>query len=183
MWIKDDEFIRGNIPMSKFEVRTLILANMDISKGDRFLDIGAGTGSVSIQAAKLGAEVSSIEREKEGIELIKKNADKFKVRIDPIEGYAPEAIPNQKFNKIFIGGSGGNMAEIVEKSYEILEKDGVIAASFITLKNLDIFKEKLKELGFINIETALIQVSRVKTKAEMMIAENPIFIVKGEKNE
>ena len=75
------------------------------------------------------------------------------------------------------------MAEIVEKSYEILEKDGVIAASFITLKNLDIFKEKLKERGFINIETVLIQVSRVKTKAEMMIAENPIFIVKGEKNE
>lgn len=183
MWIKDEEFIRGNIPMSKFEVRALIVSKMNISSGDKFLDIGAGTGSVSMQAAKFGADVTSIEREAEGVELIRKNAEKFNLDIEIIEGEAPEKIPNKIFNKIFIGGSGGNMCEIIEKAYSILEKNGIIAASFITLKNLNTFQNKIKELGLINVETELIQVSRVKTKAEMMIAENPIFIVRGEKNE
>ena len=69
-WIKDEEFIRGNIPMTKFEVRTLTIALLAIEKGDIFLDIGAGTGSVSVEAALHGAEVTSVELKMEGLELI-----------------------------------------------------------------------------------------------------------------
>ncbi len=181
MWIRDDEFIRGDIPMTKFEIRSLVMAFMDIEKKDSFLDIGGGTGSISVQAAKLGAETTAVEREKEGFELIEKNAEKHGVKVRAVHGEAPEDIPEGKYDKIFIGGSGKRMEEILDTVFPMLENGGIIAATFITLKNLHIFREKLKEFGIKNIETSLIQASRVKTKAEMMIAENPIFIVGGRK--
>ena len=86
-WIKDEDFIRGNIPMTKFNVRVLTLGYLEIEEGDKFLDIGAGTGSVSIEAALHGANTCVIEREEEGIELIKSNAEKFNVNINIIKGH------------------------------------------------------------------------------------------------
>ncbi|WDC84912.1 50S ribosomal protein L11 methyltransferase [Caloramator sp. mosi_1] len=71
MWIKDDEFIRSRVPMTKFETRVLSLALLDVKEGDVLLDIGAGTGSISIQARKLGAKVISIEKDREAVEVLK----------------------------------------------------------------------------------------------------------------
>lgn len=183
MWIKDEEFYRGNIPMSKFEVRSLVMAYMNIKEGDKFLDIGAGTGSISIQAAKIGAEVTSIEKEEEGIDLIKKNSRKFGVSLNIIHGLAPYDIPEREYDKIFIGGSGNKLDEILNFSYKILKEEAYVAGTFITLKNLEAFKNKLIELNFKDIEISLIQASKIKTKAEMLIAQNPIFIVGGVKSE
>ncbi len=76
-WIKDEEFIRGNIPMTKFNIRILTMAYLSIKEEDRLLDIGAGTGSISIEGALQGAKVWAIERKEEGIELINKNAKKI----------------------------------------------------------------------------------------------------------
>ena len=180
MWIRDDEFIRGNIPMTKFEIRALIMANMNIKPGDKFLDIGAGTGSISIQAAKMKANVVSIEKEKEGIELIKKNAERHSVDIEVLEGEAPDIIPDRKYDKVFIGGSGKKMENILERVLPQVEKDGIILGTFITLKNLNLFTNILKKQNLKKIDISLIQSSRVRTKVEMLLAENPIFIVRGE---
>ena len=77
--IPDEEFIRGKVPMTKEEIRILTLAKARIGRGDMVADIGAGTGSISCEAALQATDgkVFAIERKPEGIELIKANAEKF----------------------------------------------------------------------------------------------------------
>ena len=79
--IPDDEFIRGQVPMTKEEIRTLSIAKLRLQPGDRFLDIGAGTGSVSIEAALLLPEqtVYAVEHNPEAVSLIGQNCEKFSV--------------------------------------------------------------------------------------------------------
>jgi cobalt-precorrin-6B (C15)-methyltransferase len=180
-WIRDEEFIRGGIPMTKFDARALIMATLEIEQGDVFLDVGAGTGSISIQAALMGAEVFAIEKEQEGIQLINQNADKFGVKIKAIHGTAPldiEPIPN--INKCFIGGSAGKLEQIMEALDKKLEAGGTLAASFIVPDNMVDFKRKLKDLDYSDIEAKLIQSSTLD-HIGLLKANNPIFIIKGKK--
>ena len=179
-WIKDEEFIRGNIPMTKFEVRTLTIALLAIEKGDIFLDIGAGTGSISVEAALHGGEVHAIEMKREGIELIEKNASKFGVSIDVIEGCAPNCLPMMKCNKCFVGGSGGKLEDIFDYLEDNLEDNGIVCGNFVTLKNTNEFIKLLNDFNYKNLETRLIQTA-VVDKLGLMKGNNPIFIVKGVK--
>jgi len=185
MYIKDKEFVRGNCPMTKEEVRILSIAKLELREGDSLLDIGAGTGSVSIQMSKCCPEgqVIAIERDLEALELINKNIDKFKVtNISVIEGEALEVCTeiHKEFDGIFVGGSGGNIKEII-KQYSLKLKVGRnMVLNFITIDNLYKAMETLKELGF---ETECIQLGVSKTKGEsyMLFANNPIFILTGKK--
>lgn len=180
-WIRDDEFIRGNIPMSKFDIRVIAMALLEINEGDIFLDVGAGTGSLSVQAALLGAEVYAIEKEQEGIGLIRKNAAKFGIEINIIQGTAPDAMNSiESFNKCFIGGSDGRLAQIVEKADIKLSAGGVLAASFIVPDNMVEMKRILTEKKYSDIELRLIQSSIIEVKG-LMKANNPIFLIKGKK--
>lgn len=180
-WIKDQDFIRGNIPMTKFNIRSLTMAYLALEEGDRFLDIGAGTGSVSIEASLQGAQVWAIEREEEGLELIEKNRDKFNAQVNIISGTAPKDLPDFSFNKCFIGGSGGNLREIFSYLAGNLQAGGILVANFVTLKNLEEFRQLLEEFSYKDIETNLIQTSYL-SPAGLLKGENPIFIVKGVKS-
>lgn len=180
-WIRDEEFIRGTIPMSKFDIRVLAMAILDIHEKDIFLDIGAGTGSLSVQAAMLGAQVFAVEKEQEGIELISKNAAKFGMDIDIIQGTAPDALgPVNSFSKCFIGGSGGKLEQIAEAADKKLLAGGILAASFIVPENMVELKRLLMEKKYSEIEVRLIQSSVIEGTG-LMKANNPIFLVKGKK--
>lgn len=179
-WIKDEEFIRGSIPMTKFNVRMLNMAYLSVEKGDHLLDIGAGTGAVSVEAALQGAKVWAVEKEKEGVELINKNKDKFGANITIIQGQAPEDLPDMKFNKCFVGGSNGYLNEIFGYLHINLESKGILCANFITLNNLNKFLELLKLNNYEDIEVQLIQSSAID-KLGLLKGNNPIFIVKGVK--
>ena len=179
-WIKDEDFIRGNIPMTKFNIRILTIAYLQIKEGDRFLDIGAGTGSISIEAALHGAKTWAIEKEVEGVELIKLNNDKFDTGINIIEGQAPENLPDIKINKCFVGGSRGQLKGIFDYLDKNLDHGGILCGNFITLKNLSEFTELLKAYKYSNIETQLIQTSYMD-RIGLMKGQNPIFIIKGVK--
>jgi cobalt-precorrin-6B (C15)-methyltransferase len=181
-WIKDEDFIRGNIPMTKFNIRTLTIGHLGIEKGDRLLDIGAGTGSISIESALQGALVWAIEREDEGIRLINANKDKFNVNIHVIKGQAPEDLAAISFNKCFIGGSGGKLEGIFAYLENNLENNGVVCGNFITLNNLNETLNLLKRYKYKEIETHLIQ-SAYMDRGGLMKGQNPIYIVKGVKTD
>lgn len=182
-WIKDEDFIRGTVPMTKFEVRLATIGFLGIEKEDVFVDIGAGTGSVSIEAAAQGANVYSIEREDEGISLIKQNARKFGLNINIIQSNAPYGIEGiGGFNKCFIGGSGGNMKDIFMAIDSKIKKGGIVAANFVTLNNLEAFKKLLKENNYNNIAVKLIQVSNIDKNTGIMRAQNPVFLAGGIKS-
>ncbi len=183
--IKDEEFIRADVPMTKEEVRTLSLVKMDIKEDSRILDVGAGTGSVSITAAVNcpKGEVIAIEKEDKAVELIKLNMDKIGIaNMKVINGMALEELKglNGKFNSVFIGGSGGDLEKIIEVCYKLLYDGGSMVLNFITLTNAMKAMDKLEEMGM-EYECVQVAVNRIKGKSKMILANNPIFVINGRK--
>lgn len=168
--------------MTKFNTRILTIGYLGIKKGDRLLDVGAGTGSVSIEAAMHGARVWAVEKEAEGVDLIEKNSHKFKAGINIIQGWAPAEIPDIAIDKCFIGGSGKKLKEIFAYLDRNLAKKGLLCANFIVLKNLSQFMELLKEYRYSDIELQLLQSSYMDSLG-LMKANNPIYIAKGVKKD
>ena len=179
-WIRDEEFIRAEIPMTKFNVRALTMAYLGIEEGDRFLDIGAGTGSISIEAAAQGAKVTSIETKSLGVDLIRRNAEKFSLNLNIIQGMAPEDLEDEVYDKVFIGGSRGRLDEIFKYLEDHLKSNGILVGNFILLENLQKFINLMKEYGYYDIENNLIQTASM-SNIGLFKGENPIYIVKGVK--
>lgn len=185
IYIRDDEFIRGDCPMTKEEVRILSTAKLQLHETDRVLDIGAGTGSVSIQMAKIcnKGEVVAVEKNEEALKVIKMNKDKFAAdNLKIVEGEAMEVYKSIEapFDAIFIGGSGGNIEEII-KSYDTKLKQGKnMVLNFITLDNLYKAMSTLKFLDY-DVECMQISVSKSRGKTYMMVSNNSIFILTGKK--
>jgi len=180
-WFKDEDFIRGEVPMTKFIKRNAIVSLLDVSEDDKVLEIGTGTGSVTCQMAAICKEVTTIERNDEAISVAKKNFEKFGLdNVKLIKGKAPEGMDGADFNKVYIGGSGKNLENIMDKLDE--NNNFTVIASFIIFDNAYEFKDLLKKKNYKNIDTYLINVSKAE-KLEMMIAENPVIIVRGEKND
>lgn len=181
--IPDDQFIRGNIPMTKQEIRILTLAKANITACDTVIDIGAGTGSLSIEAAILAKQgrVFAIEREPEGIDLIKANAAKFGVaNVETILGSAPEALEGlPAADVILIGGSGGKLPDILNCADQLLKSGGRLIITAVTVETLStalgIMRPRLKY----SVEACCVQVTRIQPvgTSNMFKALNPIYII------
>lgn len=136
--MKDSSFIRGGkVPMTKEEVRAISLAKLQLRDAQRFLDIGTGTGSIAIEAAYTypGLQVTAIDTKPEALELLKENQEKFGLdNVTGLLGKAPLAL-DQTFDAIFVGGTGGNMAEILSWSFDSLTAGGRLVLNFILQEN------------------------------------------------
>ena len=185
--IKDKDFIRGKVPMTKEEIRAVSIAKMEISDEDVCIDIGGGTGSVSIEMARFAknGHVYTIEQKEEAVDLIKQNMEKFEIKnMTVISGKAPEDLPQGiTFDKVFIGGSGGNLSEIINYSYENLKEGGMIALNFIVLENTFEALECLKKSKFEDIDISQIIVAKNRKVKDfnMMMSENPIYVISARK--
>ncbi|MDJ0736087.1 MAG: precorrin-6y C5,15-methyltransferase (decarboxylating) subunit CbiE [Nostocaceae cyanobacterium] len=128
--------------MTKREVRILVLAELALHPGQVIWDIGAGTGSVSIEIARLfpSSTVYAIEKTTAGHCLISRNCQRFQVgNIIPIQGNAPEILQQlpEGCDRIFIGGSGGNLTAILDCCTQKLNSTGVIVLALATLEHLN----------------------------------------------
>lgn len=179
-FIQDHEFVRGKVPMSKFAVRSLVIAHLAPEVGDRYLDIGAGTGSVSVEAALQGAEVTAVERKEEAVALIEANAAKFGCSIRILHGEAPQAIPDEQWNKCFIGGSAGKLDALFGALELRLQPGGIFVATFIKPDNAVQCHALLQQYGYREIQMELHQNSQMD-ELGLLRAQNPVFIIKGEK--
>ena len=184
--IKDSEFVRGEVPITKEEIRWVSIGKLQIEESDICLDIGGGTGSISIEMANFASKgkVYVIETNEEAISLINQNIEKFKKNnIELIKGLAPVDLPNRKFNKIFVGGTKGEIEKILDYVEENLAENGKIVLNFIVLENLLNGLNGLKTRKFKNIEVTQMQTSknRLVGKMNMMIGGNPIFIISAER--
>ena len=134
--IEDSEFIRGKVPMTKAEIRAMVMVKAAIQDNDIVADIGAGTGSLTIEAALCAksGKVFAIEKNPEGIQLIKQNAEKFGYQnIIAIEGSAPDAMDGlPPLDVIIIGGTSGNMHKILDNAENLLKKGGRIVLTAVT---------------------------------------------------
>jgi precorrin-6B C5,15-methyltransferase / cobalt-precorrin-6B C5,C15-methyltransferase len=127
--------------MTKREVRLAILGELALRSEQIIWDIGAGTGSVSIEIARLlpNSQVYAIEKTAIGHRLIEQNCDRFQVsNVTPIQGTAPAILAQLPApDRVFIGGSGGNLPAIFEACAQKLAPDGIIVAAFATLEHLN----------------------------------------------
>lgn len=160
--------------ITKTEVRVISLSKMRIRPGQVVWDIGAGSGSVSIEAALLGAKVWAIEKNKEDCDVIRKNVEKFGTKdVAVVHGLAPAALADlPEPDAVFVGGSGGEMAEIVRLCQERLKTGGRLVINVATLENL-------VNLG----DVTLVQVSRSRPILDLtrFEAQNPVFVISWEK--
>lgn len=182
--IEDDEFLRGKVPMTKQEVRILALAKAHISPDSIVYDIGAGTGSFSIEAARLAprGRVFALEKNKEAVALIRANAEKFKLsNIEILLREAPEGmadLPNP--DVVLIGGSGRHMEEILDLVTEKLPEGGRIVVTAITVQSLmQCISYMRTHKDIYQYDAIQVQVSRLEKVGlyDMAKALNPIFIV------
>jgi len=167
--------------ITKREVRLLSLAAMGIRPDSVIWDIGAGSGSISIEAALLATEgrVYAVEVDPEGVEICRENLRAHAVdNVRVVAGLAPEALADlEPPDAVFVGGSKGNMEEIIEVALDRLKPGGHLVVNAITLENVAETYQALRRRGLVP-EVTLLQVSRAEPLAHYLRYEalNPIQI-------
>lgn len=179
--LDDDLFLRGKVPMTKSEVRSISLSKLRLHKDAVVWDVGAGTGSVSIEAASLAKDgvVYAIEKKDEAIDLLEQNKRKFGIdNLEIIKGLAPEALEGLPApTHAFIGGSSGNLKEILEVLLEQNPRVRVVINA-IALETVAEAMQCLKSMAFTDVDIAQVSVAKGKKldSYEMMMGQNPVYI-------
>ena len=182
--IADEEFIRDKVPMTKEEIRILTMCKAKIRPDNIIWDIGAGTGSLSIEAALLApqGEVYAIEKKDLAVDLLHQNIAKFKLE-DKVKVIATEApkgldeLPN--CDVVFIGGSGKHMFEILDIINSKLNEGGRIIVNAVTIQTISEITTYMKQKESYTYEAIQVQVNRLRQigSYDMFNAQNPVYIV------
>lgn len=180
--IPDELFIRGDVPMTKQEVRAVALAKLRLTATDTVWDVGAGTGSVSIEAALVAraGSVWAVERNAAGVRLIRENADAFGCgNVHAVPGVAPEALAKLPVpDAVFVGGSAGELPSIVEAA---LEKNSQVrlCVPCVTIETLTEACALLSGSRFKGFEACQVSAARAEAVGShhLMKAQNPVFLV------
>nr|WP_314515231.1 decarboxylating cobalt-precorrin-6B (C(15))-methyltransferase [uncultured Peptostreptococcus sp.] len=188
--MKNSEFIVGKVPITKEEVRAISLAKLDLTRASNFLDIGSGTGSVTVEAAlnNRHLRVTSIEKDQAALDLTRLNIEKFDLKnVVLIDGNAPldpeKSGLNKSYQAIFLGGSGENLGDILDWSYQLLDQGGRLVSNFILLENATKAYRIMEDIGFKKIELVQVGVSVLEGLGggHYLKPRNPIVIISGEK--
>jgi cobalt-precorrin-6B (C15)-methyltransferase len=175
------------IPLSKREVRLLLISSLRMKPDSVLWDIGAGTGTIPVEIGLLCPQgtIIAVERDEEVANLIKRNCNLFNVsNIQVIEGSAPDCL--QKLaplpDRICLEG-GKPIKDIILQAWEYLQPGGRIVATASNLESLYTISEGLAQLQARNIEVVQSAVNRLETRGihQVFAAVNPMFILSGEK--
>jgi precorrin-6Y C5,15-methyltransferase (decarboxylating) len=164
------------------EIRSIALAEMDLGPRSIVWDIGAGSGSVSIEAAHLASSgtVYAIEMDAEEHTLIVANAERFRVsNVVPVLGRAPDAwkdLPHP--DAVFVDGSGREVSRLVEMAFERLRPGGRLVTNAAGLESVASVHETLKRLTG-DVKVLMINLARGTEQLERLRFEaaNPVFLV------
>jgi len=186
--IDDDEFATAKKLITKQEVRAVTLAKLQLQDDLVMWDIGAGSASVSVEAENLmpNGKVFALEKNPQYLAFIRDNLKKFHCRnIILVEAYAPEGLDDLPDpDRVFIGGSGGMLEEIIEAVDRRLKPDGRIVLNAVTLDTLTKAVEFLEDHGY-TVEVCCVNIAKTRglTEYKMFEAHNPVYIIAAWKGE
>ena len=181
--LPDEAFLRGNVPMTKEEVRALALSKLRLAERHVVWDVGAGTGSVSVECALScpAGRVFAVEKKEEALALLEENRERFHAaNLSIVGGTAPEALKDLPApDRVFIGGTSGELGEILDVIFDKNPAARVVC----TAVTLETVAEAAKL--FAHLEGAdMVQVSATRTRSaglyHLMDAQNPVWIFSGE---
>ncbi len=184
--LPDDAFeqrhpLQGQI--TKREVRAVSLYSLGLRPGSVVWDIGAGTGSISVEASIIAREgtVYAVERDEESLPLLRRNVDQWGSKnVQIVAGEAPDALAELPDpDAVFVGGSGGRLAEILDVAMERLLVGGRIVVNLAALERTNEVYQRFKSSGFV-ADMVMVNSSRGKDMPDGTVrleALNPVFVV------
>ena len=188
---KDEDFERAKVPMTKEEIRWLSVSKLQIQPKDIVYDIGAGTGSVTLEMAKKAREslVYAIEQKAEAVALIEKNIENLGCHnIELVQAKAPDVMELWEApDKVFVGGSSGNLGDIlmcIINKAKMAKKPFKLVINTVTIETLTESTQVLNKLDFEDVE--YVNISSAKSQKmgayNLMIAANPVYIISAQYN-
>ncbi|MBI1921387.1 MAG: precorrin-6y C5,15-methyltransferase (decarboxylating) subunit CbiE [Geobacter sp.] len=186
--IDDEEFATAKKLITKQEVRAVTLAKLQLQDDLVMWDIGAGSGSVSIEAENLmpNGRVFALEKNPQYLVFIRENLKKFVARnIMLVEAFAPEGLDDLPDpDRVFIGGSSGMLEEIIEAVDRRLKPEGRIVLNAVTLDTLTKAVEFLEDHGY-TVEVTCVNIAKTRglTEYKMFESHNPVYIIAAWKGE
>lgn len=181
--IPDEQFQRGDVPMTKQEIRVFVMAHAMIRPTDIVWDVGAGTGSLTVESALRATQghVYAMDDEMEACELVRLNADRFNVsNVTVIHDKAPQAMLGlPEPDVIFVGGSGGNLAQILSESVRRLRDGGRMIITAVLVETLCETLHFAAKLEGFQVESCGLQITRIQpvAKRHMFRALNAVYVV------
>jgi cobalt-precorrin-6B (C15)-methyltransferase len=181
--IPDELFDRvDKVPITKEEIRSIIISKLRLKEGFGSIDVGCGSGSISIELAiQTKTSVYAIDSDKNAIDLTEQNTSKFGLqnKIKAIQGLAQEILPNLPYvDAIVIGGTTGDTEKIIKLSIDRLKKGGRLVVTSILIETIYKTLKAIEDSGLLEID--IIQVTVAKSKktssGTMMISRNPVII-------
>ena len=181
--LEENAFAHRDSMITKFEVRALALARLGPRLGDLVWDVGAGSGSVAVECARLGAAVVAVEKAADGVERIRANADAHGVDVQVVHGSAPDALAGlDDPDAVFVGGGGRELPGIVAACARRARRSVVVAMA--ALDRVPAVRAALTDAGF-GCEGVLLQSSRLAPlpgDVTRLAATNPVFLLWGVRN-
>lgn len=178
--LDEDEFAHRDSMITKFEVRALALARLGPRLGDLVWDVGAGSGSVAVECARLGAAVVAVEKAADGVDRVRANARAHGVDVAVVHGSAPGALEGlDDPDAVFVGGGGGDLSAVVGACARRARRTVVVAVA--ALDRVPAVREALTAAGF-SCDGVLLQSSRLAPlpgNVTRLAATNPVFLLWG----
>lgn len=183
--IPDEAFLRAKVPMTKEEVRSLTICKLHLQPHHILWDVGAGTGSVSVEGAFAVAagQVFAVERKEEAADLIEENKARFGLsNLTVVRGTAPEALSDLPApDRVFVGGSAGNLEAILRTA---LDKNPAarIVVNAITLETVAEALQCLKTFDLADVDIAQITAAKGREAGayHLMMGQNPVYLISGQ---
>ncbi|MFF9276510.1 precorrin-6y C5,15-methyltransferase (decarboxylating) subunit CbiE [Streptomyces griseosporeus] len=178
--LPEDGFAHRDSMITKFEVRALALARLGPRPGDLVWDVGAGSGSVAVECARLGAAVTAVEKTADGVARVRANAAAHGVDVHVVHGAAPTVLSDlDDPDAVFVGGGGRELPAVVTACARRARRTVVVAMA--ALDRVPAARAALADAGFA-VDGVLLQSSRLAPlpgDVTRLAATNPVFLLWG----
>jgi cobalt-precorrin-6B (C15)-methyltransferase len=173
------------VPITKEDIRALVISKLRLRDGQSAIDVGCGSGSITVELCmQTKGRVYAVDFDSKAVDLTKKNLDKFGAKAEVILGKAQEILPGLPMvDAVVVGGTWGDTRDVIRLAAGRLNKGGRIVIDTILIETMAQALEAVAEAGLEQIDVTQVAISKARkvTTGTMMLARNPVTIISGTK--